>query len=161
MSCRLPVRIASQEEPRPLPQGGESLLPASTICYTQRDGTLDKVAPALKPLGRFFSALTAKAPGRLHDSRKPGLREHYLAQAGLRRRPPLGTSLKRGNGAALSWDCPGIYQRRGKDSNLRGLTPTLQLGHLRKLRLDLTPVHPLPSFRSLLAWRQFCARQTL
>src|SRR5215212_12259920 len=45
----------------------------------------------------------------------------------------LGNSVNRGNGAALSGDCPGIYERRGKDSNLRGLTPTPQLGHLRKL----------------------------
>jgi len=42
-------------------------------------------------------------------------------------------SVNRGNGAALSGDGPGIYERRGKDSNLRGLTPTPQLGHLQKL----------------------------
>ena len=44
-------------------------------------------------------------------------------------------------------------KRRGKDSNLRGLTPTPQLGHLQKtsktfgdgpqLRLDLAPLRPL------------------
>ena len=31
----------------------------------------------------------------------------------------------------------GIYERRGKDSNLRGLTPTPQLGHLRALVVRL------------------------
>src|SRR5215212_11599579 len=35
----------------------------------------------------------------------------------------LGSSLNRGNGATLSGDCTWIYERRGKDSNLRGLSP--------------------------------------
>src|SRR5215212_10101129 len=54
-------------------------------------------------------------------------------KAGFPRMSLLGDSVNRDNGAALSGDCPGIYERRGKDSNLRGLTPTPQLGHLRKL----------------------------
>src|SRR5215211_6716133 len=39
------------------------------------------------------------------------------------RMSPLGSSLIRGNGAALSGNWPGIHERRGKDSNLRGLSP--------------------------------------
>src|SRR5215207_10974954 len=56
-----------------------------------------------------------------------------MPEARFPRRTLLGNRVNRGNGAALSGDCPRIYERRGKDSNLRGLTPTPQLGHLRKL----------------------------
>jgi hypothetical protein len=48
---------------------------------------------------------------------------------GVGRRPLLGKRVNRGNGRLY----PGIYERRGKGSNLRGLTPTPQLGHLRAL----------------------------
>src|SRR5215212_10652616 len=60
-------------------------------------------------------------------------RESAVPEVCYPRRTLLGSLVNRGNGAALSGDCPGIYERRGKDSNLRGLTPTPQLGHLRKL----------------------------
>src|SRR5215216_3296091 len=67
----------------------------------------------------------------------------------------LGSSLNRGNGAALSGDCLGIYERRGKDSNLRGLSPIAHppaspppktsktFGDGPQLRLDLAPLRPL------------------
>src|SRR5829696_6559412 len=67
----------------------------------------------------------------------------------------LGNSVNRGNGAALSGDCPGIYERRGKDSNLRGLTPTPQLGHLRKTSPDRR--RTFPRERAWLALRLRCA----
>src|SRR5215207_7140134 len=71
------------------------------------------------------------------------------------RRTSLGSSVNRGNGAALSWNCPGIYERRGKDSNLRGLSPIAHpparpppktsktFGDGPQLRLDLAPLRPL------------------
>src|SRR5215213_9080674 len=52
--------------------GGERLLTVGTVCYTQRDRSPDKKAPALKPLGRSFSLVPANTPGRLHDNPKPG-----------------------------------------------------------------------------------------
>jgi hypothetical protein len=55
-----------------------------------------------------------------------------VPEYGFTSRTPLGSSVNRGNRAALSWNCPGIYERRGKESNLRRLTPTLHLGRLRK-----------------------------
>src|SRR5829696_8198356 len=42
-------------------------------------------APALIPLGRSFFPLTAKAPGRLHNSPKPAFREQRKPETGLPR----------------------------------------------------------------------------
>jgi hypothetical protein len=53
-----------------------------------------------------------------------------MPETELPRIEALGRWVNRGNGGRLY---PGIYERRGKDSNLRGLTPTPHLGHLRAL----------------------------
>src|SRR5829696_1824837 len=48
-------------------------------------------------------------------------------------------------GSFIRRSCPWIYERRGKDSNLRGLTSTLQLGHLQALlRLSGETLGKLP-----------------
>src|SRR5215216_7351395 len=91
-----------------------------------------------------------------------------VPEYGFTSRTPLGSSVNRGNGAALSGDCPGIYERRGKDSNLRGLTPTLQLGHLRKPGPDRRQTFPrasmacpTASLRLVLLLRPKCSHMLL
>src|SRR5215212_10630386 len=83
-------------------------------------------------------------------------RESAVPEVCYPRRTLLGSLVNRGNGAALSGDCPGIYERRGKDSNLRGLTPTPQLGHLRKPGPDRRRT-TFPRERAWLALRLRCA----
>ena len=99
---------------------------------------------------------------------KLDFREAHLSETELPRITVVGSLVNRGNGTALSGDCPGIFERRGKDSNLRGLTPhpparpppktTKTFGDGPHLRLVLAPLHPLAlilPFRPLLAcWRR-------
>src|SRR5215203_736235 len=63
-------------------------------------------------------SLTRTSENVLH--RKPSFREARIPEARFPGISLLGSSVYKGNGTALSGDCPRIYERRGKDSNLRG-----------------------------------------